>query len=106
MSDWVQVGSEGSIDEGSNIVVDLDNVMAAVFMQNGEYIAIEDVCPHDGSEIASGCLKGGILECPHHGATFELKTGHVLTPPAYEPLEMLEVRVEQGIIEVRDNRWD
>ncbi len=106
MSDWVHVGPEGSIAEGENTIVDVDNVMVAVFLQDGEYIAIEDVCPHDGSEIASGCLKDGILECPHHGATFELKTGDVLGPPAYEPLEMLEVRVEQGVIEVRDGRWD
>ncbi len=106
MSDWVEVGPEGSIAEGANTVVDVDNVMVAVFLQNGQYIAVEDACPHDGSEIASGCLKNGILECPHHGATFTLATGEVLTPPAYEPLEMLQVRVADGVIQVRDDRWD
>ncbi len=106
MSEWVTVGPVGSIKDGENTIVDVDNVMVAVFLQDDEYIAIEDVCPHDGSEIASGCLKNGILECPHHGATFELKTGNVLTPPAYEPLEMLQVQVVDGLIQVRDHRWD
>jgi 3-phenylpropionate/trans-cinnamate dioxygenase ferredoxin subunit len=80
--------------------------MVAVFNLDGDFIAIEDVCPHDGSEISSGCVKNGVLECPHHGATFDLRSGAVLTPPAYEPLEMMELRVEDGVVEVRDARWD
>ena len=80
--------------------------MVAVFNLEGKLIAIEDACPHDGSEIATGCIKKGILECPHHGATFDLRSGDVLTPPAYEPLEMMEVRVEGEMIQVRDGRWD
>ena len=80
--------------------------MVAVFNLDGDFIAIEDVCPHDGSEISSGCVKNGVLECPHHGATFDLRSGAVLTPPAYEPLEMMELRVEDGVVEVRDARGD
>ena len=106
MSDWVNVATEGALEQGGVKVVDVDGVMVAVFNLDGEYIAIEDVCPHDGSEIASGCVKKGILECPHHGATFDLRSGDVLTPPAYEPLEMMELRIENGMIEVRDARWD
>lgn len=106
MSDWVEVAPEGELEVGAVKVVDVDNVMVAVFNLDGEYIGIEDACPHDGSEISAGCVKNGVLECPHHGATFDLKTGDVLTPPAYEPLEKMEVRVENGMIEVRDGRWD
>jgi 3-phenylpropionate/trans-cinnamate dioxygenase ferredoxin subunit len=106
MSDWVEVAPQGELKEGDVKIVDVDDVMVAVFNLDGEFIAIEDVCPHDGSEIASGCIKKGILECPHHGATFDLRSGDVLSAPAYEPLEMMEVRVENGLIEVRDARWD
>ena len=106
MSDWVSVAPEGELKQDEVKLVDVDGVMVAVFNLDGDYIAIEDVCPHDGSEIASGCIKKGILECPHHGATFDLRSGDVLTPPAYEPLEMMPVRVENGMVEVRDERWD
>ena len=51
-------------------------------------------------------MKDGVLECPHHGATFDLRSGEALTPPAYEPLEMMQVRAEDGVVEVRDARWD
>jgi len=106
MSDWTRVASVAEFKVGEVRVIDVDNVMVAVYNLDGEFIAIEDVCPHDGSEIASGCVKNGILECPHHGATFDLRSGDVLTPPAYDPLEMMQLRVENGFIEVRDGRWD
>ena len=104
--DWTSVAPAAVFKEGDVKVVDADGVMVAVYNLDGDYIAIEDVCPHDGSEISSGCVKNGILECPHHGATFDLRSGDVLTPPAYEPLEMMTVRVENGVVEVRDGRWD
>ncbi len=106
MTDWVRVASVEEFKLGEVRVVDVDNTMVAVFNLDGKYIAIEDVCPHDGSEIASGCVKNGILECPHHGATFDLASGDVLSPPAYDPLEMMQVRIENGFVEVRDGRWD
>jgi 3-phenylpropionate/trans-cinnamate dioxygenase ferredoxin subunit len=106
MSDWTVVASDAEFAEGDVKIVDADGIMIAVFKLDGEYLAIEDVCPHDGSEIASGCVKKGILECPHHGATFDLRSGDVLTPPAYDPLEMMQVRLENGAVEVRDARWD
>ena len=106
MSDWTRVASVAEFKVDEVRVVDVDNVMVAVYNLDGEFIAIEDVCPHDGSEIASGCVKNGILECPHHGATFDLRSGDVLTPPAYDPLEIMQLRVENGFVEVRDGRWD
>lgn len=104
--DWTSVAPAAEFKDGGVKIVDADGVMVAVFNLDGDYIAIEDVCPHDGSEIGSGCVKNGILECPHHGATFDLRSGDVLTPPAYDPLEMMQVRVENGVVEVRDGRWD
>ena len=106
MSDWTPVVPADAFAEGEVNIVEVDGVMVAVYKLDGEFIGIEDVCPHDGAEIASGCLKDGILQCPRHGATFDLRSGDVLTPPAYDPLEMMEVRVENGMVEVRDPRWD
>jgi len=106
MSDWVTVAAVNELQEGKSRVLDVDGVMVAVFRMGDEFIAVEDSCPHDGSEIGSGCVKNGILECPHHGATFDLKSGAVLSPPAYEPLEMMQIRVEDGMLQVRDGRWD
>ena len=106
MSDWIDVIADSDLAEGEHIVVDVDGVAAALFRLDGSVYAIEDVCTHDGAEIASGRREGSEIICPRHGARFCLKTGKVLRGPAYESLPCLSVRVEKGMIQVKDGRWD
>ena len=107
MSDWTNVAHTSELAEGEHRIVDVDDVMVAVFNVGGEFVAFEDICPHDGSEVASGCVKNGILECPRHSATFDLRNdGEVLSPPAYEGLAKLPLRIQDEMIQVRDDRWD
>ena len=44
--------------------------------------------------------------CPRHGAQFDVRTGEVVTPPAYEPTTTFPVRVVEGMVQVTDDRWD
>ena len=106
MSDWVEVCRVDDLQPGSHKVVDVDDAMVAVFNLDGEFYAIEDVCTHDGSEIASGCIVDGNIECPRHSARFCIKTGAVTAPPAYEPIDVFPVQITDGVIQVRDDRWD
>ena len=106
MSDWIDVITDSDLAEGEHVVVDVDGVEVAVFRIEGAFYAIEDVCTHDGAEIASGRLDGCEIICPRHGARFCLKTGKVLQGPAYEDLPCFPLRVENGVIQVRDERWD
>jgi len=106
VTDWIDVAPAESLHEGEHVVVDLDGVDVAVFRLDDGFYAIEDVCTHDGAEIASGRLDGWEIVCPRHGARFCVKTGKVLKAPAYEDLPCFPVRVENGVIQVRDDRWD
>jgi 3-phenylpropionate/trans-cinnamate dioxygenase ferredoxin subunit len=106
MSDWVSVARVEDLPPGSRKVVDVDGTAVAVFNLNGEFFAIEDVCTHDGGELASGELDGEEIVCPRHGARFSVRTGEVTAPPAYEPVYVFPVQVEGGVIRVRDDRWD
>lgn len=80
--------------------------MVAVFHREGAYYAIEDMCTHDGGELASGAVEGDEVVCPRHGARFCIKNGKALTPPAYEDVHSFPVRVENGVVQVRDDRDD
>ena len=106
MGDWVEVCAQGEISCGQHKVVDVEGTPVAVFNLDGELYAIEDVCTHDGSEIADGCVIGDDIECPRHGARFCIKTGAVTAPPAYEPIDTFPVMVQDRIVYVQDNRWD
>ncbi len=105
MSDWQDVMNESALDEGKSTVVDVDGTDVAIFKIDGQCYAISDVCSHDGGEIASGTVEGDEIICPRHGARFCIKTGVVTAPPAYENIDCFPVRIEQGRIQVRDDRW-
>ncbi|HQU15892.1 MAG: ferredoxin [Chromatiales bacterium 21-64-14] len=106
MSEWVDVAPVSDFPAGSCKVVDVDGVMVAVFNVAGEFFAIEDICTHDGGVLTGGRFEGEVIECPRHGAQFNVKTGEVLAPPAYEPVPTLPARVQGGVVQVRDERWD
>jgi 3-phenylpropionate/trans-cinnamate dioxygenase ferredoxin subunit len=106
MTEWTHAADESDLNPGQHVVIDVDDVMVAVFNIDGEFYAIEDVCTHDGSEIASGCIYGDEIECPRHGARFSIKTGEVTAPPAYDPVDIFPVQVVNGMVQVRDDRWD
>ncbi|MEI6333943.1 MAG: non-heme iron oxygenase ferredoxin subunit [Methylococcaceae bacterium] len=106
MSDWINVIAETALADGENIVIDIDGADVAVFKVDGGFYAIEDVCSHDGGEIASGELDGDEIICPRHGASFCVKTGVVKSPPAYENIHCFSVRIDNGKVQVRDDRWD
>ena len=57
------------------------------------YYAIEDVCTHDEGPLAEGQLTGCVIECPRHGATFDVKTGKALSAPAHIDIPTYNVRV-------------
>jgi 3-phenylpropionate/trans-cinnamate dioxygenase ferredoxin subunit len=106
MSEWVDAVRVEELNPGNHIVVEVEDAVIAIFNLDGEFYAIEDVCTHDGSEVASGCVIDGSIECPRHGARFNIKTGAVTAPPAYEPVDTFPVQVVDGVVQVKDDRWD
>jgi len=106
MADWQDVARIEELQPGSWRIVDADGTRIAVFNIDGEIFAIEDVCTHDGGDLASGCLEGDQIVCPRHGARFCVRTGEALTAPAFEPTAVFPVRIEAGVVQVRDDRWD
>src|SRR5690606_1767496 len=49
---------------------------------DGVFHAIEDRCSHDDGPLAEGMLIGCLIECPRHGARFDMETGKARTLPA------------------------
>ena len=106
MSDWIDVAPADEFKPGTWQVVDIDGAQIAVFNVAGHFYAVEDLCTHDGGELAGGDLEGTEVVCPRHGARFCLRTGSALTPPAYDAIDIFPTRIEGGVVQVRDDRWD
>lgn len=107
MSDnWIRVCSRAELLPGEFRIAWDGDVAIAVFNIDGELYAVEDVCTHDGGELAGGPIHGYEVECVRHGARFDLRSGAVTCPPAYEPIAKFPVKLEDGAVFTRDDRWD
>ncbi len=104
MPEWINVFNENALMNGENSVIDVDGTDVAIFKIDDDFFAIEDVCSHDGTEIASGELDGDEIICPRHGARFCVKTGAVKSAPAYEDIHSYPVRILDGMVQIKDNR--
>ena len=95
MSDFVKVATVGEVLPGTSKLVEIGDVRIALFNLDGAYYAIEDVCTHDGGPLVEGTIVGDCLvECPRHGARFDVRTGKAVRMPAFEPTNSYAVRVE------------
>jgi 3-phenylpropionate/trans-cinnamate dioxygenase ferredoxin subunit len=94
MANFVKVAETGEIGPGERRVVEIEGLFIAVFNVGGNYYAIEDVCTHDDGPLAEGELDGYHIECPRHGARFDIRDGKVLSFPAVTPVPRYEVKVE------------
>ncbi len=97
---WVSVARVGEIPLGGVKIVRIDDVPVAVFHLDDGFFALEDVCTHDGGPVAEGTLEGDEIECPRHGARFDVRTGAVRRFPAVTPVPTYPVRVSGDDIQV------
>ena len=93
-SDFVKVASLSEIPPGDMKMVEVGNEQVLLVNVGGDIHACDDVCTHSYASLSEGDLDGAEIQCPLHGAMFNVITGKVLTPPADAPLRLFEVRIE------------
>ena len=64
------------------------------------FFAVDDTCTHDDGPLADGWLEGDAIECPRHGARFDVRTGKVLCLPAAVGIRSYPVTVEGDEVKV------
>ncbi len=93
MKRFVRVAARDDIPVGGKKLVEIDGIPVAIFNVDGAFYAIEDVCTHDGGNLVEGDLMGNEIECPRHGARFDVRTGAATKMPAFEPVPTYAVEV-------------
>lgn len=73
-----------------------------VLLKLGErYYAIAATCSHAGGPLDEGELQGDVVQCPWHGSRFRMRDGKAVTGPATFAQPRYEVRVQEGMIELK-----
>lgn len=93
--DFAKVASLSELPVGGRKLVEIDGVRIAIFNLDGELHAIEDVCTHDGGPLVEGEMMNDCqVECPRHGARFDIRTGAALSMPAFEATNTYAVEID------------
>ncbi len=101
MSDYVGAGQANAVPEGEARVVEVDGrSIALCHVANDRIYAIDNVCTHDDGPLGEGALREGRIECPRHGALFDVTTGDAKTLPAVRGVRCYEVRVVDGEVQI------
>ena len=106
MSDsFTTVCRVGELAEGQGRTVVVDERLVAIFLVNGEYRAIDDLCPHQGASLGEGTLHDGRVICPWHGWMFDVTTGACFRVPGIS-VRVHPVRVAGSAVEVEIGESD
>lgn len=89
-------------DQATRVVID-DVPIAVVLDSKGEVHAIGDTCSHGQISLSEGFVEGDTLECWAHGSAFSLCTGQPQNLPAYEPVPVYVVEINDGDVYIDPN---
>ncbi len=101
IEDFVRVAYTKDIPHSQMIEVQVDGQNICLANIDGKYYAIGNICTHEGGPLADGKLEGYHVECPWHSSKFDVRTGEVTNPPANEPEQVYEVKVDGNDILVK-----
>ena len=99
MSEFISVADAASLRPGHGRTVHVRGREFALYNVSGEFLALNDVCPHAGGSLGGGCLENGRIVCPLHQWAFDPKTGACFNNSA-RPLNTYPTRVENGQVQI------
>ena len=92
MAEPIELGDVSDLADGEmRCFPDADREGVIVCRVDGALFAIEDNCSHADQKLSEGRLRRGMITCPKHGATFDVRDGSHQSPPAYEGIATYEV---------------
>ncbi|MGI0006534.1 MAG: Rieske (2Fe-2S) protein [Nitrosotalea sp.] len=97
--DFKNILKVNEILPGQMNVVEFEGKTVCVANVEGKFYAINNICTHEGGPLNEGTLSDYEVECPWHGARFDIRSGEVKSPPAESPVSIYEIKVEG------DNIW-
>jgi 3-phenylpropionate/trans-cinnamate dioxygenase ferredoxin component len=97
-----RIGTIDELEENKAHRVVVDGIAIAIVKDSdGTVHAIGDTCTHGDISLSEGFVEEGGIECWAHGSLFSLETGKPLSLPAYEPVPVFTVTVDDdGVVYV------
>ncbi|MER3446085.1 MAG: biphenyl 2,3-dioxygenase [Candidatus Dadabacteria bacterium] len=94
MAEFKKVAKTSDIPPGEIRSFEVEGEIIAICNVGGRFYAIKDECTHMNYPLSDGFLDEETITCAWHGAKFNVRTGEVLSMPAYESVETYQLKVE------------
>ena len=97
--EWIEVAGTADFEHKNILQVEVDDEPVGIYKVGEKYYALHDVCSHAQAYLTEGGLVSEYeVECPLHGARFDIRDGRALCLPAVAPVEKFKVKIEDGRI--------
>jgi len=90
---FVAVTKASELPPGAMTLTVVDRQRIVVANVGGNFYAVTDACGHRQAPLSKGTLTGHVIECPLHFATFDVRTGKLLTGPTSADVSTYQVQV-------------
>jgi 3-phenylpropionate/trans-cinnamate dioxygenase ferredoxin component len=103
-TDFVPVTTASALAPGAMTWVAVDRERVLIANVGGAFYALQDACGHRQMPLSKGTLEGHVVECPLHFATFDVRTGKLLSGPSAADVPTYEVQVKDDTVYVKRAR--
>lgn len=99
---WIQAAAIEDVETDSTLGVTIAGEEVCLYNLEGDIFATEGKCTHGEAFLDQGfIIDGGLIECPLHEGTFDVRTGAPVGPPCTKALRCFDVKLESGIVFIR-----
>ena len=102
MSQFVKAADTSEVQPGDCLGVKVEGVFIGIYNIDGNYYAMNNICPHLGGVLTYGFFDDNVVTCPLHMWEFDVKTGKCLWPEQ-DKLPTYPVKIEGNDILVDVN---
>ncbi|MBF89782.1 MAG: hypothetical protein CMG75_09075 [Candidatus Marinimicrobia bacterium] len=75
MSNWYKISDAFDLTPGNSKILMFKEKTIALFNIGGNFVAIDNQCPHRGGSLGDGKIEGSIVTCPWHSWKFDCLKG-------------------------------
>ena len=99
MAERTALCQASSLDAGAMARFEVEGEDPLLLINDGgEFRLLDDDCTHAIASLSEGRLEGGVIFCPLHGGSFDIRTGKARSLPCKQALRTYKVSVEDGVV--------